>query len=299
MGTPAFAVPALKGLLSSEHQVLAVYSQPPRPAGRGQKLTPSPIQQLAEQYGLPVHTPVSLKSEEEQERFRAYHADAVVVAAYGLLLPPPILQASRYGCFNLHPSDLPRWRGAAPLQRTILAGDRETALCIMQMDEGLDTGDVLLRQQISLPPDITAGEWHDRAARESVPLLLQVLEQVSTGTACPQQQAQEGVTYAHKIRKEEAPIDWSRSCHDVLHHIHGMNPFPGATFMVGGERWKALRAECCEASGIAGTTLDDQLTVACGEGSVRLLSVQRPNKAILPTADALRGAPIPAHTALG
>lgn len=294
MGTPAFAVPTLQALIGSRHAVIAAYSQPPRPAGRGQKLTPSPVHQLAEQHGIPVLTPTSLKSAEVQEAFCAHAADAAIVAAYGLLLPKPILDAPRLGCINLHPSDLPRWRGAAPIQRTIMAGDRQTALCIMQMDEGLDTGDVLLRQPVTLPEGITAGEWHDRAATESATLLLQALDAVEAGTAHPQKQSAEGVTYAHKISKDEARIDWSLPAERLRHHIHGLSPFPGAYFERGGERWKVLRAEGAEGAGAPGTLLDDRLCVACGEGALRLTLLQRQGKAAMSAEELLRGYPMPA-----
>jgi methionyl-tRNA formyltransferase len=299
MGTPAFAVPTLEALIASPHEVVAVYTQPPRPAGRGQKLTPSPVHQLAERHGIPVLTPTSLKSAETQKAFRAHRADAAIVAAYGLLLPRPILEACPYGCINIHPSDLPRWRGAAPLQRTIMAGDTHSALCIMQMDDGLDTGDVLLRAPFTIPDGMTAGALHDYAATASPPLLLQALEAVAAGKARPVKQATEGVTYAAKISKEEAAIDWTRPATEVRQHILGLSPFPGATFDLAGERWKALSAELAEGNGAAGVALDDALTIACGESAVRLLTVQRPGKAAMSAAEALRGHLVPAGTRLG
>jgi methionyl-tRNA formyltransferase len=298
MGTPAFAVPTLQALIDSPHEVVAVYSQPPRPAGRGQKLTPSPTHQLAEQHSIPVHTPVSLKSPEAQEAFRAHGADAAIVAAYGLLLPKPILVACPHGCINIHPSDLPRWRGAAPIQRTIMAGDRQTAICIMQMDEGLDTGAVLLRAPYDIPDGMTAGQLHDVLAMQSPPLLLKALEHISAGTATLVQQAEEGVTYAHKIEKEEARIDWSKPAQALLHHIHGMSPFPGAFCELAGERWKILRAELAMGSGTPGTVLDDALTIACGEGALRVCVAQRPGKAAMAAGEILRGFPVARGTVL-
>lgn len=292
MGTPAFAVPTLQALIDSPHEVVAVYSQPPRPAGRGQKLTPSPTHQLAERHGIPVHTPVSLKSPEAQEAFRAHGADAAIVAAYGLLLPKAILEACPHGCINIHPSDLPRWRGAAPIQRTVMAGDKHTAICIMQMDEGLDTGAVLLREPYALPEGITAGELRDMMATQSPPLLLKALEQIGAGTASPVQQSEDGITYARKIEKEEARIDWSKPARELRYHIHGLSPSPGAFFELAGERWKILRTELAEGNGTPGTTLDDTLTVACGESALRITIAQRPGKAAMAAEDILRGMPV-------
>lgn len=298
MGTPAFAVPTLEALIASTHEVVAVYTQPPRPAGRGQKLTPSLVHQLAQHHHIPVMTPTSLKSIEVQETFRAHQADAAIVAAYGLLLPKPVLDACPYGCINIHPSDLPRWRGAAPLQRTIMAGDTESALCIMQMSEGLDTGDVLLRAPFSIADGTTAGMLHDYAAQACAPLLLKALDAIASGTARYEQQASTGVTYASKISKEEAFIDWSRPAKDVRQHILGLSPFPSASFCVDDERWKVLSVDLAKGSGTPGTVLDSALTVACGDGAVRLLSVQRPGKLPMTSAEVLRGHPIHIGTRL-
>lgn len=298
MGTPAFAVPSLGALIAAGHEVVAVYSQPPRPAGRGQHPTPSPVQSFAEAHHLPVYTPTSLKTPEAQEQFRAHQAEAAIVAAYGLLLPPAILEACPYGCINIHPSDLPRWRGAAPLQRTIMAGDTSSAICIMQMDAGLDTGDVLLRAPFDIAPETTAGELHDRIAVEATPHLLQALEWVASGLAKPEKQSTDGIIYAAKISKEEARINWTLPAQKLLWHIHGLNPFPGAYFEHENERWKILRAMLADGQGIVGEVLDDALTIACGDGALRVVEVQRQGKKTMNTAEALRGHPIPRGTVL-
>ncbi|MBY0354667.1 MAG: methionyl-tRNA formyltransferase, partial [Rickettsiales bacterium] len=230
MGTPAFALPTLQALIDSTHEVVAVYCQPPRPAGRGQKPQPSPVQRLAEMHAIPVYYPTSLRDSEVQATFNSHAADAAIVAAYGLLLPPPILNAYRYGCINIHPSDLPRWRGAAPIQRTIMAGDADTAICIMHMDEGLDTGDVLLRKPLTIPANSDAGWLHDWLAAQSAPLLLEALQQLQAGTACPTQQSAAGITYASKISKQEAALDWQRPAHELLQQIRGLVPSPCAYF---------------------------------------------------------------------
>lgn len=291
MGTPEFAVPSLRALVEAGHEIVAVYTQPPRPAGRGQKDRPSPVHHYAETIGLAVRTPESLKSPEEQTAFAALGADAAIVVAYGLLLPKPILEGCAKGCINVHPSLLPRWRGAAPLQRTLMAGDARTGICIMQMDEGLDTGPVLLREELDLPENITAGELHDLLAEHACPLLLKTLEQLENIT--PQPQAAEGATYAPKISKDEAAIDWHKPAADVLHHIHGLSPFPGAHFACDDEKFKVLKACLAEGQGNPGHTLDDVLTVACGQGAVRLLVVQRAGKKPMDASDMLRGFPIP------
>lgn len=308
MGTPAFALPALQALIDSDHEVVAVYSQPPRPAGRGQKLRPSAVQTLAEQHGIDVYTPTSLKSEEVQAKFAAHGADAAIVAAYGLILPPAILAACPQGCINIHPSKLPRWRGAAPLQRTIMAGDTETAIVIMQMDAGLDTGDRLAIKDYAITEGMTSGELHDWLAGEAAPLLLDALKQLEQGGITPTPQSKKGVTYADKINKEEAAIDWSKSATDIAHHIHGLSPFPGATTMLAGEPIKIYRVaighpeaftEASEGNVIQpGTTLDDQLTIACGQGTLKILQLQRPGSKRLLKDDFLRGHPIGAGTKL-
>jgi len=265
MGTPHFAVPALEALIA-QHQVVAVYSQPPRPAGRGMKETPSPVQLLAEKHNIPVHTPVSLKSAGEQEKFKALDADVAVVVAYGLLLPQAILNGTKHGCINIHPSALPRWRGAAPIQRTIMAGDSYTDICIMKMDAGLDTGPVMLRHVVMIPEGTTAGQLHDQIAQEAPKQLLQALAQLANGTASFTPQPEEGVTYAHKITKEEARIDLSLPVKEVLQKILGLSPFPGAFFEHKGERIKIFHA-----------TLDrtNAFPIACADGVIYPTELQR------------------------
>lgn len=303
MGTPEFAVPALAEIAGAGHEIVAVYCQPPRPAGRGQADRKSAVQTFAEQAKLPVATPKSLRSADEQARFRALDADVAVVVAYGLLLPRPILDATRYGCLNLHPSKLPRWRGAAPLQRTILAGDRDTAVMVMRMDEGLDTGPVCMAEPLAVPPGMTAGELHDLAARRGADLMLRALGALERGTLDCRPQSPDGVTYAAKIDKAEARIDWTEAAASVCNRIRGMAPWPGAWFEldVAGrkERLKVLAAEPAQGHGPAGVTLDDRLTVACGEGAVRLLKLQRAGKDPLPAPDFLRGFAVPAGAQLG
>jgi len=268
MGTPEFAVPALEAL-TQHHDVVAVYSQPPRPAGRGLKETPSPVQLLAEKHNIPVFTPTSLKTPEAQEQFRAHGADVAVVVAYGLLLPQAILDGTKHGCINIHPSALPRWRGAAPIQRTIMAGDPFTDICIMKMDAGLDTGDVLMRHVRMIVPGTTAGELHDVLAKESAPLLLQTLGQISNGTATPVKQSEDGVTYANKISKEEAQLDFSQPAEKVLQKILGLSPFPGAYFEHGGERIKIYHASLTE---------KNNFPLQCNPGVIYPTELQRPGK---------------------
>jgi len=296
MGTPDFAVPTLQALILSPHEVVAVYSQPPRPAGRGHQLTPSPVQALAESHGIAVHTPTSLKDEVIQAQFRCHQADVAVVAAYGLLLPKPILEAYPHGCINVHPSDLPRWRGAAPIQRTLMAGDTATAMCIMQMDEGLDTGDVVWRQAVTIEPRTTAGMLHDAMAALGAQAILEVLDSLDHLTAA--KQSTDGVTYAKKIDKAAARIDWSQSAEQIYHQIYGLNPYPAATTQLHGETIKIYAAEIVKGSGAAGTTLDGALTIACGTGALKLLELQRPNKNRMDAASLLRGFDVPAGTIL-
>lgn len=300
MGTPEFAVPTLKALLSSKHRVVAVYSQPPRPAGRGQKEKPSPVHALAEAHHIPVFTPTSLKGEEEQALFKRHHADVAVVAAYGLLLPKAILEGCRLGCINIHPSDLPRWRGAAPLQRTIMAGDTTTACCIMQMDEGLDTGAVLLREEYHIPADMDAGGLHDHMASHGAMLVMEVLHQLEEGSTEPTPQQNAGATYAAKISKEEARIDWTDSAIHIHNKIRGLSPNMGAFFYYKGEAikvWKAALAKE-EHQAPAGAVLDGALTVACGTGALQLLELQRPGKKPMRSDELLRGYEIPAGSVL-
>lgn len=300
MGTPEFAVPTLAALIYSPHEVCAVYTQPPRPAHRGKKETSSPVHRLALAHGLPVLTPESLKGKDVQQEFAALGADVAVVAAYGLLLPKAILQACRYGCINVHPSRLPRWRGAAPIQRTVMAGDKETSLCIMQMEEGLDTGDILLEVNYPVPVDMTTGELHDLLAKEAGPIVLETLERLTEDTLSPVRQSEEGVTYAKKILKEEARINWSQPAKVLFNHIRGLSPHPGAFFDYQGERIKVLQAAYAEgtAGKPAGTVLDDQLTIQCGTGTLRPTLLQRAGKKPMSCAEMLRGHPIPAGSVL-
>lgn len=287
MGTPDFAVPTLAALIASEHHVIAAYSQPPRPAGRGHKLQPSPVQLLAESHDIPVYHPVLLKGEAEQHAFQSLDADIAVVAAYGLLLPPPILSGTRLGCINVHPSNLPRWRGAAPIQRTIMAGDSTTAMCIMQMDVGLDTGDVLLKRSVAIPPEWNAGDLHDHMAQLGADMILETLAQIDMLT--PQPQSADGVTYAHKITKEQLRINWSLSARDVLNHIRGLAPYPAATAMLDDEPLKITQATLANGAGTAGTALDDTLTIACGSGAIRITELQRAGKKRMSADELLRG----------
>jgi len=297
MGTPAFALPSLSALLASTHEVVAVYSQPPRPAGRGQKLTASPVHQLAEQHGVPVFTPTSLKSPEAQQQFAAHHADVAVVAAYGLLLPQAILDAPKQGCINIHPSDLPRWRGAAPIQRTIMAGDTHTACCIMQMDAGLDTGAVLLREPYTIPESMTAGELHDVMAEKGAQLVLHVLSKPFHATP----QVETGITYAAKITKADQWVDWANPATTIYNQIRGLSPAPGALCRYDGEQWKLLEAEILPYAGTAtpGTLLDNALSVATTKGALRLTRLQKPGKTAMKAADMLRGSPVLAGGRLG
>lgn len=300
MGTPQFAVPTLTLLLASGHEVCAVYSQPPRPAGRGMKLTASPVQQLAESKSIPVFTPTSLKSAEEQARFAELGADIAIVAAYGLLLPQAILNAPRLGCINIHPSDLPRWRGAAPLQRTLMAGDATTACCIMQMDAGLDTGDVLIREPYSIAPGTSFGQLQEAMALRGAALTLVALDQLAAGTASRTPQTGEPA-YAAKMTKADQWLDFSRPAPQLMQQLLALTPAPGALFMLGEETMKLFTAhiEPGNAEKPARITLDDQLLVNCGGGTaLRLLELQRPNKSRQPAAAFLQGFPVPAHMQL-
>lgn len=298
MGTPTFAVPTLQTLLDAGHDVVAVYSQPPRPAGRGMKLTPSPVQQLAEQRGIAVHTPTSLKSAEEQEKFRALGADVAVVVAYGLLLPQAILDGTHHGCINLHPSDLPRWRGAAPLQRTIMAGDKTTACCTMLMDAGLDTGDVLIRHRFDIPDGMSFGMLHDAMSKVGASLIAETLEHMLNGTLTRTAQPKEGI-YAAKIGKDDQTIDFSLPAARVRQHILGLSPAPGAITALGGETVKVFGAtiEAGHEGKHAGILLDDRLLVNCGGGTaVRLTQLQRAGKARQDSSAFLQGFPVAAGT---
>lgn len=292
MGTPDFSVAALDALVAAGHEILCVYSQPPRPAGRGKKPRPSPVQARAEALGLPVRHPVSLKGAEAQAEFAALGADLAVVVAYGLILPQAVLDAPARGCLNIHASLLPRWRGAAPIQRAIMAGDAATGVCIMQMEAGLDTGPVLLRGSLPIGPEETAGSLHDRLAALGAELIVAALARLD-GLA-PEAQPEAGLTYAAKIDKAEAKVDWGRSAAEIDRQIRGLSPFPGAWAEIGGERVKLLLSAVAGGSGPAGAALDDDLTIACGTGAVRLLRLQRAGKGAMAAGDFLRGFPVAA-----
>jgi methionyl-tRNA formyltransferase len=298
MGTPDFSVTAL-ARLAEHHDIVAVYSQPPRPAGRGQLLRPSPVATFAMSRNIPVHTPKSLKKPETQATFRMHSADVAVVAAYGLILPQPILDAPRLGCLNIHASLLPRWRGAAPIQRAIMAGDKKSGVTVMQMDAGLDTGAMLMTRETPINDTTTAAALHDTLATIGASLIVETIDALGAGRLLPVPQPEQGVTYAAKIDKAEAHIDFARPAREVLRHIHGLSPFPGAWFAHGPknkeERIKVLTAEFAEGSGEPGTVVDDRLAVACRDGAVRLLTVQRAGKGPAPV---LRGYALPKGTAL-
>ncbi len=291
MGTPDFAVETLMALSAAGHEILCAYSQPPRPAGRGMAERASPVQVFAEAQGIEVRIPVSLKSVEEKQRFAALSPDAAVVVAYGLLLPKAVLDAPRLGCFNVHASLLPRWRGAAPIQRAIMAGDRKSGVTIMRMDEGLDTGPICNRADLAIAPETTAQSLHDGLAVLGAKLMVETLSQVNIG--CVPQQA-EGVTYARKIEKSETEIDFAKPAAEVRNHIHGLSPSPGAWFMIENTRIKVLACETADRSGAAGAVLDDRLTIACGKGAVRFFTLQRAGKSPMDAETFLRGFPIPA-----
>ncbi len=297
MGTPDFAVPTLAELLAQGHDIAAVYSQPPRPKGRGMALEPSPVQQFAEKAGLPVRHPVSLKGEAEQAEFAALDLDAAIVVAYGLLLPKAILEAPRLGCFNLHGSLLPRWRGAAPIQRAVMAGDAETGVMVMQMEEGLDTGPVLMAERVKVGRK-TSGELTAELSRLGADLMVRALGALERGAVTPRAQAEDGVTYAKKITKEEARIDWSKSAAEIDAMIRGLAPAPGAFTEVKGERLKILSALPITDRGEPGEVITDDLTVACGEGALKLLKVQRAGKGVMDARELLKGFPLPPGTQL-
>jgi methionyl-tRNA formyltransferase len=281
-------VPTLAELIAQGHDIAAVYSQPPRPKGRGMALEPGPVHKFAESAKLPVRTPLSLKDEEEQAAFAALELDAAIVVAYGLLLPKPILEAPMLGCFNLHGSLLPRWRGAAPIQRAVMAGDAETGVMVMRMDEGLDTGPVLMAERVRIGRK-TSGELSAELSRLGADLMVRALGALERGGIAPQPQPEEGVTYAKKISKEEARIDWRRSAHEIDCHIRGLSPFPGAFTQANDERLKILYAEPVSGSGKPGTLLDDAMTVACGDGALRLVKVQRAGKSVMNAEELLKG----------
>jgi methionyl-tRNA formyltransferase len=293
MGTPDFAVPTLLGIVGAGHEIVAVYTRAPRPAGRGMAPRESPVAREAERFGLPTVMPKTLRDGDAAAAMRAHGADAAVVVAYGLILPKPILDAFPLGAFNLHASLLPRWRGAAPIQRAIMAGDRETGVMVMKMEEGLDTGPIAMERRVPIGPDATAGELHDELARlgaELIPVALAALERGSLQLT-PQPAA--GATYANKIDKAETPIDWSKPWQQVHDHCRGLSPFPGAWFeFPGAGRVKVLRATKGDGSGKPGQVLDDRLTIACGDGSVRIVELQRAGGKPMSAEEFLRGTPI-------
>ena len=290
MGTPEFSVPALDALVAAGHEIAAVYCQPPRPAGRGQKDRPAPVEARAVALGIPVRHPKSLKSPEEQAAFAALGADLAVVVAYGLILPQAVLDAPARGCVNIHASLLPRWRGAAPIHRAILAGDAETGVCIMQMEAGLDTGPVLIRAATPIGAAETTGDLHDRLAALGAGLVVEALARLDS--LVPEPQSGAGVTYAAKIDKAEARVDWTRPAAEVDRQIRGLSPFPGAWCQVAGERLKLLRSQVVAGDGPAGAVLGG-FTIACGDGAVAILEAQREGRRPMPAAEILRGLSLP------
>ena len=298
MGTPDFAVPTLLELAAAGHEIAAVYTRAAKPAGRGMELQVSPVEREARRLGLPVLTPTTLKTAEVEAAFRTHSADAAVVVAYGLILPKPILVAPRLGCFNVHASLLPRWRGAAPINRAIMAGDAASGVTIMQMDEGLDTGAMAMAERVPIQPDMTAGDLHDALARLGADLMLRAIAAAERGSLALTLQPETGVTYATKISKDETRIDWSKPCRQVHDHIRGLSPFPGAWFELGGVRVKALRSTKGEGRGAPGTLLDDRLTIACGDGAVRLTQVQRAGRQPMAAEEFLRGTAVKAGVVL-
>ena len=293
MGSPAFAVPTLDALVAAGHDVVAAYSQPPRPAGRGKALQPTMVETRARQLGIEVRTPRTLRDTDEQAAFAALDADVAVVAAYGLILPRPVLDAPRHGCLNVHGSLLPRWRGAAPVQRAIMAGDEVTGITIMQMEAGLDTGPMLLKREVRID-EKNAAQLTDELSVLGATMMVDVLEALD---ACPPvPQPEDGVTYAAKISKDEARIDWTRSATDLQRHVQGLAPFPGAWFEANGERVKLLDAETVDGAGVPGTVIGEPLVVACGEDALHCRLVQRAGKGAMPVDDLLRGFPMPVGT---
>lgn len=294
MGTPDFAVPVLEALIDAGHEISAVYCQPPRPAGRGQKPRKSPVQRVAETHGIEVRTPKSLKKAEAQQDFKALGADLAIVVAYGLILPKAILEAPEFGCLNVHASLLPRWRGAAPIHRAVLAGDAETGVAIMRMDEGLDTGPVLLEARTAIGADDTTGALHDRLAALGAATLLAAIDGYVAGRLTPRPQPKEGVRYAAKIDKAEARIDWSKSAAEIDRQVRGLHPFPGAFTSIGGVRLRLHQGEDIALSpGVPpGTVIDDRLGIACGEGVYRPGLIQREGRAAMKAGELLKGFPI-------
>lgn len=299
MGTPDFSVPTLLELVAHGHEIVAVYTRAPKPGGRrGLQLQPTPVEEAARKLGVPVLTPKTLKTQEALDQFSVFGADAAVVVAYGMILPQAILDAPKLGGYNLHASLLPRWRGAAPINRAIMAGDAESGVMVMKMDVGLDTGDVAMAERLGITDNMTAIDLHDRLSRLGADLMVRAMAALERGSLQLTKQSEEGVTYAAKIDKAEARIDWNKSAHAVLRHIHGLSPFPGAWTELAGvtenARVKILRCELAKGSGAPGKVLDSQLTIACGEGAIRILELQREGKARMQAVDFLRGVPLKA-----
>jgi methionyl-tRNA formyltransferase len=296
MGTPEFAVPTLLELVAHGHEIAAVYTRAAKPAGRGMKLQLSPVEMEARRLGIPVFTPATLKTPEALETFRAHHADAAVVVAYGMILPKTILDAPPFGCFNLHASLLPRWRGAAPINRAIMAGDAETGVMVMKMDAGLDTGDVAMAERIAITDAMTASDLHDALARLGGDLMVRAIGALERGKLQLTRQSEAGVSYAAKIEKAEARIDWNQPARAVLRHIHGLSPFPGAwcEMAIEGEpvRVKILRCAIANEAGVPGEVLDDHLAIACSEGAIRILELQRAGGKPMKAEEFLRGTPL-------
>jgi len=294
MGTPDFAVPTLIELAARGHEIAAVYTRAAKPAGRGMDLQRTPIEREARRLALAVRTPKTLKDDDVQKIFHAHNADAAVVVAYGLILPKPILEAPRLGCFNVHASLLPRWRGAAPINRAIMAGDAESGVTIMKMDEGLDTGAMAMAERAAIGADMTAGELHDALSRVGADLMLRVLAAAERDSLSLRPQPANGVTYAEKISKTETRTDWTKPWKQVHDHIRGLSPFPGAWFELDGVRVKVLRSIRGESAGPPGILLDNRLTVACGDGAVQLVQVQRAGRQPMSADEFLRGTPVKA-----
>lgn len=297
MGTPDFSVPVLDALVDSGHEIVAVYCQPPRPAGRGKKERPTSVHARALTLGLDVRHPVSLKTDDAQAAFVGLKADIAVVVAYGLILPQVILDAPKQGCLNIHASLLPRWRGAAPIHRAIMSGDAQTGICIMQMEAGLDTGPVLLREAMQIGEMETTGELHDRLSVLGASMICTALDQLASLT--PEVQSDEGVTYAAKIDKAEAEVDWSKDASEIDSQIRGLSPFPGAWTLLDGQRVKLLASRIASGSGEAGRALDDALTIGCGTGALQILRAQKAGKGAQDAQDFLRGTPVPKDTEFG
>ena len=302
MGTPDFAVPTLVELAGAGHEIVAVYSRAPKPKGRGMDLQDTPVAREAKRFGIPVLTPSTLRTPQAQAEFAAHGADAAVVVAYGLILPKAVLDAVPLGCFNLHASLLPRWRGAAPINRAVMAGDAASGVMAMKMEEGLDTGPIAMAERVAIGADMTAGELHDKLSSLGADLMLRAIGGLERGALTLTPQAAEGVTYASKIDKTETRIDWSKPWNEVHNHIRGLSPFPGAWFELNSEgapvRVKVLRTTKGEGKGAPGTLLDDKLTVACGEGAIRILELQRAGKQPMKADEFLRGSPLRAGMSL-